>query len=67
MARWIDFLACAHGADDEEYEPILAQSSRLEMQRAVVLRPIALPNGSEEAPLTLGYGFGLVNFPSRSE
>jgi CubicO group peptidase (beta-lactamase class C family) len=67
MARWIDFLACAHGADDEKYEQILDRSSRLEMQRAAVLRPITTPDRPEETPLTLGYALGLVNFPSRSE
>lgn len=67
MARWIDFLACAHKPDDERYERVLSRASRLEMQRAVVLRPISCSDEPGRNPLCLGYGFGLVNFPSRSE
>ncbi len=67
MARWIDFLACAHKPNDQTYEQILRRASRLEMQRAVTLRPISPADEPRQNPLCLGYGFGLVNFPSRSE
>jgi len=67
MARWIDFLACAHKHDDETYALILARAARLEMQRAVTLRPVSPARESGKSPVCLGYGFGLVNFPSSSE
>jgi CubicO group peptidase (beta-lactamase class C family) len=67
MAHWVDFLASAHGSDGERYEQILSGTSRLEMQRAVALRPIAPVDEPNKPPVCLGYGFGLVNQPSRFE
>jgi CubicO group peptidase (beta-lactamase class C family) len=62
-----NFLACAHEPHDQRHEQILGHASRLEMQRTVVARPIAPPDEPDSLVLCLGYGFGLVNFPSRSE
>ncbi len=67
MARWIDFLASAHAPPCERYETILSRASRLEMQRAVVLCPIAPLDEPNKKSAHRGYGLGLVNFPGRSE
>jgi CubicO group peptidase (beta-lactamase class C family) len=67
MAVWMDFLCSAHVEAPCKYDRVLGGNSRLEMQKAAVLRPIAPPETENEPPSCGAYSFGLVNFQSRTE
>ncbi len=67
MAVWMDFLCSAHVNGDSPYNRVLSKSSRLEIQRAVVLRPMA-PAERDEQPAPCGaYGYGLVRLQGKTE
>jgi CubicO group peptidase (beta-lactamase class C family) len=67
LAVWIDFLCSAHAGSSDRYDRLLRRASRLEMQRASVLRPIEPCAIDQEPPPCRAYGFGLVNFQGRTE
>lgn len=67
LSIWMDFLCSAHHERAGMYDRVLKRSSRLEMQRGVVLRPIEPRQAAQEPPPCRAYGFGLVNFQSPTE
>jgi CubicO group peptidase (beta-lactamase class C family) len=67
MAVWMNFLSSAYLEGYSLHDQVLSRASRLEMQRAVVLRPIAPPEGDKEPSPCGAYGYGLVNFQGKTE
>lgn len=67
IARWVGFLASAHGAgpgadsaETERAERVLSARSRREMQRLQTVAPVRVTRFGERALLAGGYGYGLV-------
>lgn len=67
MAIWMDFLCSAYVEGDSPYNRVLQRASRLEMQRAAVLRPIAPPEKDDTPSLCGAYGYGLIIFQDKTE